>query len=129
MKESERLTSTAFGAKLGERYQKKRGGKGVAYVGLGLLCAPALYEQSSTGVQGSVQGSEFDAGSFEFPSPVNVVTREESEEACTTLHPTQISGGEPCRGGCGKRVVAGQKCLSCATRDTEEWARINKPHH
>jgi len=124
MKESERLSSTAFGAKLSERFPKRRGGKGVVYVGLGLLCDSARDQLSPTEVQGSVQGFESDAGSRELSSLVEVVTREEPEKAYTTLHPTQADpGGEPCRGGCGKQVPAGQKCHACASRATTAWAR------
>jgi len=101
MKEIERLTSTSFGSKLGERFEKKRNGRGVVYVGLGLASSTHSNGSNPSSVQGLVQGFESDVGSSKFSSLVNDVTREESETPYTTLHPTQpedercIDCGEP----------------------------------
>ncbi|HLF78550.1 MAG TPA: phage/plasmid primase, P4 family [Dehalococcoidia bacterium] len=91
MRESEKLSSTRFGTKLSERFEKKRNGKGVVYVGLGLLSTHHPEGRNAASVQGLVQGWESDAGSPHISSLVQSVTREESEIPYTTLHPTQSS--------------------------------------
>ena len=89
MKDSEKLTSTAFGTRMTERFTKKRSGKGVFYVGVGLLSQHADRPADPTPVQGLVQGSESGDGSVQVFPLEEALTREESEIPYTTLHPTQ----------------------------------------
>ena len=89
MKESEKLTSTKFGTKLGARFEKKRKGRGNVYVGLALLAAHPDPEPNPTRVQGSVYGSGPDVGLSEVLAQEKSVTREDQELPYTTLHPTQ----------------------------------------
>jgi putative DNA primase/helicase len=102
MKEKELLSSKTFGTRMTERFEKKRNGQGLIYVGIGLRSVHRSEPVEPAFVQGRVQGPESDAP-FSPNSPlVNPLTQEVGETSYTTLHPTQpeevsacaVCGGE-----------------------------------
>jgi hypothetical protein len=83
----ERLTSTAFGTRLAERYEKRRTKTGRVYVGIGLL-SDRLGAAGTGAVTGWVTGSEH--GDTESGlSPVSEPpSREDLDSGVTTHHPS-----------------------------------------
>ena len=82
----ERLTSTAFGTRLAERYEKRRTKTGRVYVGIGLL-SDRLGAAGTGPVTGWVTGSEHEDNESE-PSPMSEPpSREDLDSGVTTHHP------------------------------------------
>ena len=82
----ERLTSTAFGTRLAERYEKRRTKTGRVYVGIGLL-SDRLGAAGTGAVTGWVTGSEHGDNESE-PSPMSEPpSREDLDSGVTTHHP------------------------------------------
>lgn len=135
MKESEKLSSTLFGTKLGERFQKKRSGRGVFYVGFGLRSEHSADLADPAPVQGLVQSLESDVGSpLVFPL-TDSLTREEQRVPCTTLHPTHQpseSAGESttCSECSALAAVGSSLCeahlrgLAFVALDRKRWPRL-----
>ena len=104
MRERELLTSTLFGKRMAERFEKKHGSSGNRYLGVGLRSdrdephEVALVEGSEpslavgdaareTEVKGWVKGLESDDRENEVNALAMSLTRSNPESAFTTLHP------------------------------------------
>ena len=139
MREREMLTSTKFGARMTERFEKKHANAGNRYLGIGLRSehddppqselddsAPAVDEAEGppeAKVKGWVKGCEPEGGESEVSAIEESFTRSNPESAFTTLHPFTETPNEPCRGGCGAAVPGGQKCSACADAAVATWRR------
>ena len=85
----ERLTSTAFGTRLADRYQKRRTKSGRVYTGVGLISDHPGFS-GTTRVQGLVTGSEHKHDDSDVSSLNALPTRENMESPGTTRHPAPL---------------------------------------
>jgi len=136
MREREILTSTKFGARMTERFEKKHANAGNRYLGIGLLsdrneaheggsewAASDPEGDPEQEVKGWVKGCESNPHECEVNAMEMSHTRSNPQSAFTTLHPFTEARREPCRGGCGRSVPSGQKCSDCAAAAAAEWKR------
>lgn len=139
MREREILTSTKFGARMTERFEKKHSKAGNRYVGIGLISDLGDPQQGElpdtepttggceadpqTEVKGWVKGFEPEGGESEVNATEMSFTRSNPESAFTTLHPFTETPRKPCRGGCGAMVPPSQKCSACADAAVATWKR------
>jgi hypothetical protein len=87
MSTRERLTSTAFGTRLVDRYAKRKTKTGRVYLGVGLV-AGRTGPPGTPPVTGSVAGLEHEPAESEVSSLVEPLTREDLVSGVTTRHPS-----------------------------------------
>lgn len=93
MSTRERLTSTAFGTRLADRYAKRKTNTGRVYFGVGLL--PSQPGASGSGrVTGSVTGSVHDGAESAVAALVEPASREDPGSGVTTHHPSPSSDND-----------------------------------
>ena len=93
MSPRERLTSTAFGTRLVDRYAKRKTKTGRVYLGVGLLAA-RTGPPGTPPVTGSVTGWEHEPAESEVSSLVEPLTREDLVSGVTTRHPSPADASE-----------------------------------
>jgi phage/plasmid-associated DNA primase len=145
MRERELLTSTLFGVRMAERFEKRHGSSGNRYLGVALLSdrdepregdlvkraeSPPASEDDAreAEVKGSVKGCESGGRENEVHPIEMSLTRSNPENAFTTLHPVTVrrsaAGSRPICKRCGSElslVATSNLCEGCRSDAVPEF--------